>query len=270
MEILGSTLTEIAGEKAGILKSGVPVICDGSEPEAMAVIRKRAAILHCPLKVIEPEQVKILLNRGKNIDFLLQDRYDNKSYRIHVQTEAVYQTMNGSLAWMAVKELQKQDSELQQTEDGVFLEGMAHMHWPGRLEELLPGVYVDGAHNVGGIRKLRESIAASFAGRPVWLLFAVASDKDYGEMIRILCTIPELKGVTVTEIENYRRTDLETVASIFRKNWHGYVGHSYNINEAITTSEQQAAKYPNAVLICAGSLYLAGSVIEALQRWMVH
>ena len=41
MEILGSTLTEIAGEKAGILKSGVPVICDGSEPEAMAVIRKR-------------------------------------------------------------------------------------------------------------------------------------------------------------------------------------------------------------------------------------
>lgn len=48
MEILGSTLTEIAGEKAGILKSGVPVICDGSEPEAMAVIRKRAAILHCP------------------------------------------------------------------------------------------------------------------------------------------------------------------------------------------------------------------------------
>ena len=89
-------------------------------------------------------------------------------------------------------------------------------------------------------------------------------------MIRILCTIPELKGVTVTEIENYRRTDLETVASIFRKNWHGYVGHSYNINEAITTSEQQAAKYPNAVLICAGSLYLAGSVIEALQRQMVH
>lgn len=263
MEILGSTLTEIAGEKAGILKEGVPVICDGSEPEALAVIQERAAMLHCPLTVVKPEQVKILLNRGKNIDFLLQDRYD-KSYRIHLQTEAVYQTMNGSLAWMAVKELQKQDMKLQQKEDAVFLEGMANMHWPGRLEELLPGVYVDGAHNVGGIRKLRESIAASFAGRPVWLLFAVASDKDYGEMIRILCTIPDLKGVTVTEIENNRRTNLETVSAIFEKNWHGYVGHSYNINEAIVDSERQAAKYPNAVLICAGSLYLAGSVIDAL------
>ena len=69
MEILGQTLTEIAGEKAGILKSGVPVICDGSEPEAMAVIRKRAAILHCPLKVIEPEQVKILLIGAKTLIF---------------------------------------------------------------------------------------------------------------------------------------------------------------------------------------------------------
>ena len=93
----------------------------------MAVNRKRWLLFvkklrFCTahLKVIEPEQVKILLNRSKNIDFLLQDRYDNKSYRIHVQTEAVYQTMNGSLAWMAVKELQKQDAELQQTEDGVF------------------------------------------------------------------------------------------------------------------------------------------------------
>ena len=81
MEILGSTLTEIAGEKAGILKAGVPVICDGSEPEAVAVIRQKAALLHCPLKVIEPEQVKILLNRGKNIDFLLQDHF-YKNHRL--------------------------------------------------------------------------------------------------------------------------------------------------------------------------------------------
>ena len=89
--------------------------------------------------------------------------------------------------------------------------------------------------------------------------FAVASDKDYGEMIRILCTIPDLKGVTVTEIENYRRTDLETVASIFKKNWHGYVGHSYNINEAIITSEQQAAKVSEC---CT---YLCGIAVSGRQ-----
>ena len=146
------------------MKSGVPVICDGSEPEAMAVIRKRAAILHCPLKVIEPEQVKILLNRGKNIDFLLQDRYDNKSYRIHVQTEAVYQTMNGSLAWMAVKELQKQDSELQQTEDGVFLEGIGAIctgreDWKNCFRGSMWMAHTMSAAS----RKLRESIAAGFA-----------------------------------------------------------------------------------------------------------
>lgn len=265
MEILGPTLTDIAGEKAGILKAGVPVICDGSEAEALAVIRGRAEELGCPLEVLYPQQVKILLNRGKNIDFLLEDMYD-ESYRIHLHTEAAYQTMNGSLAWMAVKRLQKQDKSLEDIADDVLLQGMAEMHWPGRMEEILPDVYVDGAHNVGGIRKLRESLAEGFAGRPVWLVFAVASDKDYDQMIEILCTIPDLQGVIVTELENSRKTDLETVAGIFEKNWHGYVGHSYNINEAIRQGRELAAACETGMLLCAGSLYLAGSVMEALQQ----
>ena len=265
MEILGPTLTDIAGEKAGILKAGVPVICDGSEEEALAVIRDRAEALHCPLEVLYPQQVKILLNRGKNIDFLLEDMYDER-YRIHLHTEAVYQTMNGSLAWMAVKRLQKQNSSLKNIPDNILLQGMSDMHWPGRMEEILPNVYVDGAHNVGGIRKLRESLAESFAGRPVWLVFAVASDKDYEQMIEILCTIPDLQGVIVTELENSRKTDLETVAGIFEKNWHGYVGHSYNIDEAIIEGQKRAGTCMNGILVCAGSLYLAGSVMEALRK----
>ncbi|MGN0205446.1 MAG: bifunctional folylpolyglutamate synthase/dihydrofolate synthase [Coprococcus sp.] len=264
MEILGQTLTDIAGEKAGILKKNVPVICDGSEEEALAVIRDRAEALHCPMEVLYPQQVKILLNRGKNIDFLLQDMYD-EIYRIHLHTDAVYQTMNGSLAWMAMRKLQQQDDSLQSIADDVLLQGMAEMHWPGRMEEILPDVYVDGAHNVGGIRKLRESLMLSFAGRPLWLVFAVASDKEYDQMIEILCTIPDLKGVIVTELENSRKTDLETVAAIFEKNWHGYVGHSYNINKAIREGRERAGTCENGMLLCAGSLYLAGSVMEALR-----
>ncbi len=59
---------------------------------------------------------------------------------------------------------------------------MANMHWPGKTGRTASeGVYVDGAHNVGGIRKLRESIAASFCGQTGMAAFAVASDKDYGK-----------------------------------------------------------------------------------------
>jgi folylpolyglutamate synthase/dihydropteroate synthase len=81
-------------------------------------------------------------------------------------------------------------------------------------------------------------------------------------MIEILCSLPELKGVIVTELDNSRKTDLASVAAIFKKNWHGYVGHSYNINEAIIEGRKRAAG--DGILLCAGSLYLAGSVIEAL------
>lgn len=262
MEILGSTLTEIAGEKAGILKKGVPVICDGSEPEVLEVIGKRAGKLQCPMTVLYPHQIKNILNRGKNIDFLLEDMYHER-YSIHLNTAAVYQTMNSSLAWLAMKQLCRQDDRLRAIPEHILLRGLEEMHWPGRMEEVLPNVYVDGAHNVGGIRRLVQTLGSGFAGRPVWMIFAVASDKDYRQMIEILCALPDLKGVIVTELTNSRKTDLAGVAAIFKKNWHGYVGHSYNISEAIIEGRRRAGD--DGMLVCAGSLYLAGSVLEALQ-----
>lgn len=262
MEILGSTLTEIAGEKAGILKKDVPVICDGSEPEALEVIRKRAEKLNCPMTVLYPHQIKNILNRGKNIDFLLEDMYHERC-SIHLNTAATYQTVNSSLAWLAMEQLRLQDDRLGVIPESAFLKGLEDMHWPGRMEEVLSNVYVDGAHNVGGIERLTETLRSSFAGRPVWLIFAVASDKDYRQMIEILCSLPDLKGVIVTELTNSRRTDLAGVAEIFENNWHGYVGHSYNISEAIIEGRYRAGD--DGVLVCAGSLYLAGSVLEALQ-----
>lgn len=261
MEYLGGTLTEIAGEKAGIIKAGVPVICDGSEEEAVAVIEQKAEKMHAPLTILRPQQIKNILNRGKNIDFCLEDMYHER-YSIHLHTKALYQTMNSSLAWLAMKQLMKQDTGLGAVGSEVLLAGLTAMHWPGRLEELLPGVYVDGAHNVGGVRMLAESLCRNFAGRPLWIVFAVASDKDYGHMIEQLCRIPDLQGVIVTELANSRKTDLQTVAAIFEKKWHGYVGQSYNINEAIIEGRRRAGD--SGMLVCAGSLYLAGSVIEAL------
>ncbi len=262
MEILGSTLTEIAGEKAGILKAGVPVVCDGSEPEALAAIKKRAEELHCPMTVLKPHQIKNILNRGKNIDFLLEDMYHER-YSIHLNTAAVYQTANSSLAWLAMQQLRAQDIRLKDISEAEYLQGLETMQWPGRMEEVLPDVYVDGAHNVGGIQRLAETLRSGFKGRPLWILFAVASDKDYRQMIEILCALPDLKGVIVTELTNSRKTDLAGVAAIFENNWHGCVRHSYNISEAIIEGRRLAGD--DGLLVCAGSLYLAGSVLEALR-----
>ncbi len=278
MEILGDTIEKIAAEKAGIIKEGVPVICDGSVPEAAQIIRKTAEEKGAPCTILWPEmvhdvrltdadrhdqgQIKTALNHGKNIDFLLEDSY-HKLYNVHLCTSAVYQTANSSLALLGMKNLQMQDQLLAQVSDETILSGLYGMHWPGRLEELLPDIYVDGAHNVGGVERLVESLALGFADRALWLVFAVASDKNFVEMAERLISLQNLRGVIVTEIENSRRTDLHKVAKVFSERFEGYVGQCQRVTDAIALGAEKA-KEDEGILVCAGSLYLAGSVIEAL------
>ena len=261
MEILGDTLTKIAAEKAGIIKAGVPVIADGSSEEAAVVIRQTAAQRCAPCEILEPSQIKKVLNKGKVIDFCLEDSY-HKTYDIHLNTSAVYQTMNASLALLAMLTLARRDSRLAGLSRREMLAGLSDMRWPARLEEVLPHVYVDGAHNVGGVRALTQSLNAMDLDRPVWLLFAVASDKDYDEMIRLLCSIRGLAGVIVTEIEGSRRTDIHQVAAIFEKYFDGYITCILPVSEAVREGSLLAA---DGTLVCAGSLYLAGSVEQALE-----
>ena len=295
MEILGHTIPEIAAEKAGIIKEGVPVICDGSDDEALAVIRQQAAAKKAPCRVVFPGHLKKLLNDGKKVDFYIEDMY-NEGYgrriRVSLNTAAEYQMMNSALALTAMRYL------LPEAGEDLLLEGLAAMHWPGRLEEVLPGIYVDGAHNPGGIRSLTRSLLAGFADRRIYLIFAVASDKDYGEMIRELMTFPGFAGVIVTRIRGSRGTDLDPVAGHFARaigrrqeaageactgTAAGIAGGAYtaapegtagtehtprvltvaDIGEAIRLG-RQLARQEQALLLCAGSLYLAGDVLAAL------
>lgn len=261
MEYLGNTLTEIAGEKAGIIKAGVPVFADGSSEEAAAVIRAAAREKGAPCVIVSPEQIKKVLNQGKVIDFCLEDSY-HKTYDIHLETGAVYQMMNASLAFLSLRHLAETDDRLKGMSEDQMKKGLSDMRWAARLEEAAPGIYVDGAHNVGGIMGLVSSIKMMQLPRPLWLVFAVASDKDYDEMIRLLCSLPGLAGVIVTEIESARRTDLHQVEKIFKQYFDGYTAHSASPAEAIRLGRDLAA---GGTLICAGSLYLAGSVKRALE-----
>ena len=136
------------------------------------------------------------------------------------------------------------------------------MQWAGRMEPVAQNVYVDGAHNDDGIQKLVESVNMAFSGKDIYLVFAVAEDKDYQEMARHLSQIKGLKGVIVTEINNGRRRDFHEVMEDFKKNWHGIIQGTYNVSEAIVTGQEW--KGQDGILICTGSLYLVGHVKEIL------
>ncbi len=261
-DILGDTLDDISREKAGIIKEGVPVICDGSEPCALKVFAEKAEKLNCPLTVISPGQIGEPVFCGKNIEFTAGDIYGS-DYRIRLGTPALYQMMNAGLALAAVKCLQKTYQKCGiDVDDGVLLDGLASVRWPGRMDEAVPGVLVDGAHNAGGARGLRESLEAVYGDRGIWLLFAVANDKDCGRMAEILCGIPQLKGVVVTEIGGDRKTSAAGVADVFKRKQKGSVVMVENTAHALETARKCAGD--DGLVVCTGSLYLAGSVLEIL------
>ena len=96
-EYLGNTVAEIAGEKAGILKEGVPVVYDASDPEAEAVIRKRAHELHAPAFGVHPEMYKISSMTDKHIDFSIHSGYYDY-IELSISSVAEYQVMNAAEA----------------------------------------------------------------------------------------------------------------------------------------------------------------------------
>ena len=133
--------------------------------------------------------------------------------------------------------------------------------WAGRMEKINAHLYIDGAHNEAGIKALAETMKVRFACEKIYLLFAVAEDKDYDQMIRTLCDVKNINGVMVTAIDSERKTDTKKVADLFEKYGHAPVKQTYNIKEALQAAVQWTG---SDILCCCGSLYLAGSIKEIL------
>lgn len=271
MQYLGNTLTEIAGEKAGIIKSGCPLVYDASsDKQAVQVFKERADKLKVMAVPTEKKELYFLKSDRERLCYQLKPMtYGDTSEKIQVTllTPARYQAMNSALAFRGMEMLRLTSGLCDGVNDEVFYgrikKALLKAKWPGRFERTAPNIYIDGAHNEAGICALCESIEFGFTDSGIHLLFAVAEDKDYTEMIRRLCNLKNLKSVTVTAIENDRRTPVETVTEIFRKNWHGFIRETYNIKEAFNEAVKGTGS--RELLFCTGSLYLAGS-LKALQK----
>ena len=262
-EVLGATIEEIAGEKAGIIKPDTPLVYLDEKAAAASVLRKKAAnVESIPVK---PEWMVNIGTSGGQIHFSLRCPYFQK-YDIILNTNAVYQIENSSLAVTVLETLRKRFPEefcltYEEFHKSVS-ESMEKMYWPGRMESIADGIYVDGAHNDDGILRLTQTLRSSFKDKQILLVFAVAEDKDYQQMVKHLCTLTNIKQIFVTEIGNTRRRDYHEVMDGFRKNTHVNIQGTYNVNEAIKAAVQ--LKTTEDVLICTGSLYLVGDVKKIL------
>lgn len=259
MQYLGDTIEKIAGEKAGIIVPGVPVIYDGNDKIAAGVIRERARELGSPAYEVKRENTEILQITRAGIDFSLKNEYYGNTV-FKIPFVARYQVMNGALALTTMAVLKDLIPAKMQT----IQQGMKETRWQGRMETILPGVIVDGAHNEDGIAKFVETAAHFQEEHPLTLLFSAVDDKDYTDMIHTICEKIRFRNVVVTQVGGYRMVPAQTLAGIFKREGYEEAKAFAEIPEAF--GEALKLKGEDGLLFCVGSLYLVGEIKSVIRN----
>lgn len=257
-EILGNTIAEIAEEKAGILKPGVPIVFEASLPEAAIVIEDCALKQQCPTYPVYSDKVKILLNTGKKIAFSYESGYDGTVTEFEIPFAAPYQTRNAAVALQALRCLAEDEG----ISVDALQQGLAGVRWKGRMQQVCPDVYFDGAHNPDGIEKFLEA-AGQIAAEPGVLLFSMVKEKDYRCAAELLLHRGNWEEIIITSVPGNRGTECQVLAEVF-----GNLAKKNHQTVKITVIENIEEAYARALLskkqgqalFCAGSLYLIGAL----------
>jgi len=252
---LGHSLREIAAEKAGILKPGVPVVLAEQRQEAREVIVARATELGCP--VVEPSEVFQVTQESME-DGCVRARVieadSGTTFEIAPNLPGRFQLQNALNAVATARLLHNRGFQII---DDAVMRGIAETVWPGRLEKLQsdPAVYLDGAHNPGAARELAHFLEQNFAGRKVWLVYAALRDKAVDEVAGLL--FPHAAEVIFTAPRISRAVSAPQLAEI--------AGHHAARFSVIPDAERAferalAQAAPEDAIFITGSLYLVGQL----------
>jgi dihydrofolate synthase / folylpolyglutamate synthase len=252
---LGHSLKEIAGEKAGVLKPGVPLVLAEQRPEAREVILARAKTLGCP--VIEPTQIfrvdQESMKEG-SVRARVIEADSGKVFELAPSLPGRFQLENALNAVAAARLLQNRSFQIP---DDAITQGVANTVWPGRLEKLqsAPDVYLDGAHNPSAARKLAYFLEQNFVGRRIQLIYAALRDKAVDEVAGLL--FPLAAEVIFTAPRTSRAVSAAQLAEIA-----GHHAARFSVvpdaERAFEEALAQAA--PEDVIFITGSLYLVGQL----------
>jgi dihydrofolate synthase/folylpolyglutamate synthase len=227
MQYLGETLPQIAAEKAGIIKPGVPVVTAARDEQALRVIRQECATRGCRLiEVMEP------------LDW-------------ETPLAGEHQRWNCATAVAAIRA-----SGLPASDDQIRA-GLRQTKWPGRFQ-VIGNVVLDGAHNAAGLAALLDALHKQFPGRPLTFIFGVLRDKNYDQMCAML--VPPANRVFCVPVNSERTSDPGHIAELCRGiRRRADIRVFPNLPAAYAAAQQS----PGDLIVITGSLFLVG---EALSR----
>lgn len=271
-QFLGDTIEQIAAEKAGIIKSGIPVVFFDRKDVATRVIYNYSQKVGANLHIVEKMQYNLLKITEKTIDFSFDSGY-YKYGSLQIKKTALYQIENAMLAVKAYELLltdtnlfcdpheaieEKQDYRLTYTDIDNIKTGLYNMVWSGRMECIAENIYIDGAHNEEAIEAFCHTVEVLFPNEQRILLFAVSKDKNYEKMIERLCKL-SFDEVIIVRFEGSRSEEIETVEATFRRFSSGKVTAFDDIRDGFLYGKSHVC---DSLLFCVGSLYLAGDLLS--------
>jgi dihydrofolate synthase/folylpolyglutamate synthase len=211
---LGHSIEQIAGEKAGILKPGVPVLSAARHPVARDIVAWRAAEVGAPLVDVETEyQAEETTPHDLGRYSFVAKGPENFSLRVLPSLRGSFQAQNALVAVATARELGRRNWRISEQ---AIADGIGAADWPGRMELALrnPLVFLDGAHNPAGAREVAKFWRDHLAGRRIHLVYGTLRDKAVEELAEVL--FPWVASVVVTQLATPRAASTELLAGACR------------------------------------------------------
>jgi dihydrofolate synthase/folylpolyglutamate synthase len=250
MAVLGNTLGEIAGEKAGIIKPGAPLVVGVQEPEVTRILKE------CY------ERINGTSPGAQNNLRFVEEAHVEQLRHMKLHMPGAYQWENGAAAMLAARIFLSKEAEqgkLPEETEMNIREGLEAARWQGRMELLQekPFLLVDGAHNGSGAAALAGSLRMLYPGEKFHFIMGVMADKDYGNMIEELIPLA-LSFVTYTP-DSSRALQGSRLAECIRR-------RGICAEEKTQLAEIMESLESDAKNIAFGSLYFIGDIKNYYQR----
>lgn len=257
--LLGNTLEEIAREKAGIIKKGIPTVIYPQQEEALNVIKNKCFEMDSELYIANSDNLKFesvvnddkpyqLLKYNDEIDILLPLLGEHQIINLSVAMKTIEVLNNRNITDISIDNITK---------------SIKSVIWKGRLEVLSnnPYVVIDGAHNIQGIQILSKNIKKYFEYDNLYLILGILADKDVEEMIKVITPMAKkVYAVTPNSIRAELAEDLKKEIIKYNENCQAYDDYK----EAYLTALNDADE--NDLILASGSLYMVGDMRKIINK----
>ena len=254
MAQLGSSLAEIAVNKAGIIKTGCPVIANVPQRDAAKIIARKAYAMGSRLYDISGIRAAVS-DETPFSQKVSMELYEKSYSDVEISMVGRHQAENLKTA-LATLEILRKSGAVKLDREALY-EGLKRARQPGRFEVISedPLVIIDGAHNEAGAQALQETMAQHFAGKKILLVAGILADKEIDSIVKFLTKITD--HIIVTEPDNPRKLAAEKLAEHVAD--FGVAAEAVSdVEPAVHRAKELADGYD--VILFAGSLYLIGDV----------